>query len=76
MQRSLKNIHYFSGIWVKKSTIQKKINWLIRIPKMTEFHDFNLEIIAKYVTVSQSRLDNLSTTLLYFTGSEQNTLSL
>ena len=32
--------------------------------------------IAKYVTVPQSRLDNLYTPLLYFTGSGQNALSL
>ena len=32
--------------------------------------------IAKYVTVPQSRLDNLCTPLLYFTGSGQNALSL
>ena len=44
MQRTLKNIYYLSRIWVKKSTIQKKINWFIRIPKITEFHAFIPEI--------------------------------
>ena len=32
--------------------------------------------VAKFVTVPKSRLENLSTSLLYFTGSEQNALSL
>ena len=44
MQRTLENVYYFSRILVKKRTIQKKINWFIRIPKITEFHAFILEI--------------------------------
>ena len=44
MQRTLENIYYLSRIWVKKSCIQKKINWFIRIPKITEFHAFIPEI--------------------------------
>ena len=44
MQRTLEDIYYLSRIWVKKSTIQKRINWFLLIPKITVFHAFILEI--------------------------------
>ena len=44
MQRTLEDIYYLSRIWVEKSTKQKRINWFIRIPKITVFHAFILEI--------------------------------
>ena len=44
MQMTLEDIYHLLRIWVKKSIIQKRINWFIFILKITVFHAFILEI--------------------------------
>ena len=48
MQRTLEDIYHLSRIWVKKSTIQKRINWFIRISKNHRIPCFYSRDIAKY----------------------------
>ena len=56
MQRTLEVIYYLSRIWVKKSTIQKRIDWFYTYSKNHRIPSFYSGDIAKYVTLPQSRI--------------------
>ena len=74
MQRTFEDIYYLSRIWVKKKPYKRELIYMYS--KNHHIPCFYSGDIAKYVTLPNPELDNLSTSLLYFTGSEQNALSL